>query len=142
MGYTGTMAEVKDPARGARYKAARLAFARKMGRPITQMDVANHFGIEKGTVSRWETGETSPHEPKKVAEFYECAASFLEFGEGDLEWVDPPYQAWRDFLETERPEPWQISTLRTMSLPEEFEPSLELYQLMLFALKAHAKRRS
>lgn len=134
------MSDEKDADRGARYKAARYAYAARIGRKVRLQDVAVHFQLDKGTVSRWETGETKPHDPKAVADFYGTRASFLEWGEGDLENPDPPYQAWRDFLATEHPEEWQKSSLRTVPFPKGLEPTVELYKLMLFGLKTHMKK--
>jgi transcriptional regulator with XRE-family HTH domain len=130
----------KDPARGKRYKEARLAYGRRIGRHVTQKEVAAELGLKKGTVSRWETGEWRPDDEQAVAKFYGCSPAYLQYGEGDLELVDPPYAAWRVFLATEHPEPWLISTLRTFRVSEDPEPSLELYQTLAFTLKQHRNK--
>jgi transcriptional regulator with XRE-family HTH domain len=130
------MAGKRDPERGKRYKAARQAYADRIGRKVTIQDVAVKLGLNAGTVSRWETGKTAPNDPVAVAELYGSSPSFLEFGIGDAAPPDPPWPAWRDFLAAERPEPWQIFSLRTFVFPKGKVPTVETYKRMLFGLKS------
>lgn len=139
IGYTGHMA-VRDPARGRRYKEARLAFGRRLGRHVTQQEVADALGLKKVSVSRWETGDHPPDDETTVAKYYGCSPAYLQYGEGDLELVDPPYESWRVFLATEHPEPWLISSLRTFRWSEDPGPTLELWQTLAFALKQHKNK--
>jgi transcriptional regulator with XRE-family HTH domain len=139
MGYTGLMGD-KDPARGRRYKAARIAYGKRLGRHVTQKQVAEALGLKKGTVSRWEAGTHPPDDPEAVAKFYGCSPAYLQYGHGQLEFIDPPYSAWDEFVATEHPEPWLISSLRTFSTFEGPEPDLGLYRLLAFALTQHRNK--
>jgi transcriptional regulator with XRE-family HTH domain len=61
----------------------RFRFARE-ARGLTQVDVARHFGVDKGTVCRWDTGATKLNLEllRQAAALFECDRVWLAFGDG------------------------------------------------------------
>jgi transcriptional regulator with XRE-family HTH domain len=63
----------------ARFRQAREAAGKSQG------DVARHFGVERGTVWRWEAGQTpfSLETLLAAAELLGCSPAWLVLGEGN-----------------------------------------------------------
>lgn len=63
---------------------ARFRHAREL-RSLTQGDVARHFRVDRGTVYRWETGQTqmSLQTLIELAEFLNVERAWLVFGDGE-----------------------------------------------------------
>jgi transcriptional regulator with XRE-family HTH domain len=91
--------------RGTRFKHAR----RTAG--LTQREVAPHFGVDTGTISRWERGESPLALPtlEAAATLFAVDRVWLVFGEGNvpqpLPSVRPPSEVDAEDDEDARHEP-------------------------------------
>jgi transcriptional regulator with XRE-family HTH domain len=69
----------------ARFRAARELAG------LTQGQVARHFGVDRGTVYRWDTGYTklSIEVLAQAAVLFGCDRNWLVFGDGDAPVAEP-----------------------------------------------------
>ena len=132
-----------DESRGRRLQELREK------RGFTQRQVAEHLGVEKGSVSRWETGKVFPrdHLPKLCA-LYGCDPEYIIFGiaGADVQ-TYPAFEAYVKWLKAngrlESTPNWLIEQLRTLRLrlPDDLEPDLHVYMLLHSAMEAMKKKQ-
>lgn len=85
VGYYPAFMESDDPLR--QEFATRMRLAREAA-DLTQLQVAERFGLNKGTVSAWEQGRGVPDAMRlrEVARLYKCSADDLLTGRAPLTW--------------------------------------------------------
>jgi transcriptional regulator with XRE-family HTH domain len=135
-----------DPARGLRLKALRKR------RGLTQLQVAHELGVEKSSVSRWETGEVFPRDSLNgLVELYGTDPEYITFGVESVDDTEtfPAFDEFLAWLKTSvyanpkiTPD-WMIEALRTMRprLPADVEPNLEVYKHLHQAMLAMPRRK-
>jgi len=128
-----------DPRRGERLRELR----KKRG--LTQLQVAVELGVEKSSVSRWESGDVFPRDNLNgLAALYQTEPEFITFGIETVDDLDT-YPAFGEFLTWLAGSPyakitpqWMVEALRTLRprLPADAEPNLEVYQHLHRAMLA------
>jgi len=133
-----------DPRRGQRLRDLRKR------RGLTQLQVAIELGVEKSSVSRWESGGVFPRDNiNGLAALYQTDPEYISFG---IETVDDieTYPAFDEFLEWLKVSPyakitpaWMVEALRTLRprLPADVEPNLEVYKHLHQAMLAMPRRK-
>jgi len=117
---------------------------------MTQLQVAIELGVEKSSVSRWESGGVFPRDNiNGLAALYQTDPEYISFG---IETVDDieTYPAFDEFLEWLKVSPyakitpaWMVEALRTLRprLPADVEPNLEVYKHLHQAMLAMPRRK-
>jgi transcriptional regulator with XRE-family HTH domain len=133
-----------DPKRGQRLKELRQR------RGLTQVQLAHELGVEKSTVSRWETGEVFPRDNlRALCQLHGCDPEYITFGIEAADDVET-YPAFEEFLEWLQGSPyekitpkWMVEALRTLRprLPADVEPNLEVYKHLHQAMLAMPRRK-
>lgn len=79
---------------GERVRRARLELAARLGRVVTQVEVAERMGVTGVTVGRWEAGAKQPdlETIERLANVLDVTPAWLAFGDAGEREVDPPSQ--------------------------------------------------
>jgi transcriptional regulator with XRE-family HTH domain len=79
---------VTDEGFGQRVLQARLDFAAKRGRTISQVEVGKAVGVTGVSVGRWESGEKEPDLETigRLARFLEVSPGWLAFGDASRDY--------------------------------------------------------
>lgn len=110
---------------------------------IGQSELADRIGVRPQTVYRYEMGSSTPSAPlgAQIARELQTSTEWLVGGAKSTDGVDrsgePPYPAWKDFLEAgeaRMAEPWMLDNLRRLRIPEGSRPTVETYKRLLFAM--------